>query len=47
MPTGEGKSLLFQLPMYISLRGLTIIVVPLVALRYDMMVRYAAIGVTA
>jgi len=47
MPTGEGKSLLFQLPAYISPRGLTIVVVPLVALRYDMMVRCAAIGVTA
>lgn len=47
MPTGEGKSLLFQLPAYISPRGLTIVVVPLVALRYDMMIRCAAIGVTA
>jgi superfamily II DNA helicase RecQ len=47
MPTGEGKSLLFQLPAYISPRGLTIVVVPLVALRYDMMVRCAAIGITA
>lgn len=47
MPTGEGKSLLFQLPAYISPRGLTIVVVPLVALRYDMMIRCAAIGVRA
>lgn len=47
MPTGEGKSLLFQLPAYISPRGLTIVVVPLVALRYDMMVRCADIGVRA
>jgi superfamily II DNA helicase RecQ len=47
MPTGEGKSLLFQLPMYISPRGLTIVVVLLVALQYDIIVRCAAIGVIA
>jgi superfamily II DNA helicase RecQ len=47
MPTGEGKSLLFQLPAYISPRGLTVVVVPLVALRYDMMIRCAEIGVRA
>jgi superfamily II DNA helicase RecQ len=42
MPTGEGKSLLFQLPAYISPRGLTIVVVPLVALRYGLGARRSA-----
>lgn len=47
MLTGEGKSLLFQLPAYISLRRLTIVVVLLVALQYNMMARCAEISVRA
>ncbi|CAG8059412.1 unnamed protein product, partial [Penicillium salamii] len=35
MPTGGGKSLLFQLPAWIS-KGLTVVVVPLVALRKEL-----------
>jgi superfamily II DNA helicase RecQ len=37
MPTGEVRSLLFQLAAYISLRGSTVVVVSLVALRYEIL----------
>lgn len=47
IPASEGKSLLFQLPAYISPRSLTIVVVLLVVLQYDMMIKCAAIGVIA
>jgi superfamily II DNA helicase RecQ len=36
MPTGGGKSLLFMLPVAASRDGVTIVIVPMVALRQDM-----------
>jgi superfamily II DNA helicase RecQ len=36
MPTGGGKSLLFMLPAAASRDGVTIVIVPMVALRQDM-----------
>jgi len=36
MPTGGGKSLLFMLPVAASWDGVTIVIVPMVALRQDM-----------
>jgi superfamily II DNA helicase RecQ len=36
MPTGGGKSLLFMLPAAASWHGVTIVIVPMVALRQDM-----------
>jgi superfamily II DNA helicase RecQ len=36
MPTGGGKSLLFMLPVAASRDGVTIVIVPIVALRQDM-----------
>jgi superfamily II DNA helicase RecQ len=35
MPTGGGKSLLFMLPAAASRDGVTIVIVPMVALRQD------------
>ena len=37
MQVGGGKSLLFQLPVWLDSSAITIVVVPLVALRTDMM----------
>ncbi|KAL6155691.1 hypothetical protein ACJBU6_05895 [Exserohilum turcicum] len=45
MGTGAGKSVLFMLPAMVS-SGLTIVVVPLVALRYDMKERCTKLGIT-
>jgi hypothetical protein len=39
MPTGSGKSMLFMLLAFVQVRGVTILVVPLKALRADMVVR--------
>jgi superfamily II DNA helicase RecQ len=39
MPTGSGKSVLFMLPAFVQVGGVTIVVVPLKALRADMVVR--------
>jgi superfamily II DNA helicase RecQ len=45
MPTGGGKSLLFMLPAWISPRGVTVVVVPLIALRGDMLHRCRQLGI--
>lgn len=45
MPTGGGKSLLFQLPAWIS-KGLTVVVVPLVALRKELYDRCTTLGIS-
>jgi superfamily II DNA helicase RecQ len=37
MPTGAGKSMLFMLPAWAEQGGTTVVVVPLIALRGDMM----------
>jgi superfamily II DNA helicase RecQ len=39
MPTGGGKSLLFMLPAWAEQGGTTVVVIPLIALRGDMMQR--------
>ncbi|KAI3144663.1 hypothetical protein CBS147317_9724 [Penicillium roqueforti] len=44
MPTGGGKSLLFQLPAWIT-KGLTVVVVPLVALRKELQERCTNLGI--
>jgi superfamily II DNA helicase RecQ len=43
MPTGSGKSMLFMLPAFVQAGGVTIVVVPLKAIRADMMVRCGAV----
>jgi len=45
MPTGGGKSMLFMLPAYVG-GGLTVVVVPLVALRGDVQRRCAQAGIS-
>ena len=45
MPTGGGKSLLFQLPAWIS-KGLTVVVVPLIALRKELQKRCTSLGIS-
>lgn len=45
MPTGGGKSLLFQLPAWIS-KGLTVVVVPLIALRKELQRRCTSLGIS-
>jgi hypothetical protein len=45
MPTGAGKSVSFQLPAWVEPGGVTIVVVPLKALRADMMHRCEQIGI--
>ena len=47
MPTGEGKSLLFQLPAFIAPSGMTIVVVPLIELRRDKIRRCEQVGIVA
>ncbi|OGE46603.1 hypothetical protein PENARI_c169G02057, partial [Penicillium arizonense] len=46
IPTGGGKSLLFMLPAWISPRGVTVVVVPLIALRGDMVHRCRQLGIS-
>jgi superfamily II DNA or RNA helicase len=45
MPTGTGKSILFMLPAWIEPGGTTILVVPLIALRQDLVQRCKASGI--
>jgi superfamily II DNA helicase RecQ len=46
MGTGGGKSVLFMLPASVS-SGVTVVVVPLVALRFDMKERCEALGIVS
>src|ERR671921_368519 len=46
MPTGSGKSLIYQLPS-LMLPGLTIVVSPLIALMKDQQDKLSAVGVDA
>jgi superfamily II DNA helicase RecQ len=46
MPTGGGKSLLFMLPAWAEQGGTTVVVVPLIALRGDMMRRCQWLGIS-
>ena len=45
MPTGAGKSMLFMLPAWVEQGGTTVVVVPLIALRGDMMRRCKKLGI--
>lgn len=45
MPTGGGKSLLFMLPAWAEQGGTTVVVIPLIALRGDMMRRCKSLGI--
>jgi superfamily II DNA helicase RecQ len=45
MPTGSGKSVLFMLPAWVEPGGVSIVVVPLKALRKDMVHRCEQIGI--
>jgi superfamily II DNA helicase RecQ len=46
MLTGAGKSLLFMLPAWVEQGGTTVVVVPLIALRGDMMRRCKKLGIS-
>ena len=46
MPTGTGKSVLFMLPAWAESGGTTVVLVPLIALRYDMQRRCHALGIS-
>ena len=45
MPTGAGKSVLFMLPAFVQVGGVSIVVVPLKALRADMVVRCRKVNI--
>lgn len=45
MPTGAGKSMLFMLPAWAERGGTTVVVVPLISLRGDMMQRCKTLGI--
>jgi replicative superfamily II helicase len=46
LPTGCGKSLLFQLPAMVERRKMTVVVLPLISLTKDMMQRCTAQGIS-
>ena len=46
MPTGAGKSMLFMLPAWAEQGGTTVVVVPLISLRGDMMRRCKELGIS-
>ena len=46
MPTGAGKSMLFMLPAWAEQGGTTVVIVPLIALRGDMMRRCKKLGIS-
>ena len=46
MPTGAGKSMLFMLPAWEEQGGTTVVIVPLIALRRDMMRRCKILGIS-
>jgi hypothetical protein len=46
LPTGCGKSLLFQLPAFVEQRKMTVVVLPLISLTKDMMQRCTAQGIS-
>jgi superfamily II DNA helicase RecQ len=45
MPTGSGKSILFMLPAFVQVGGVTIIMVPLKALRADIVMRCGELNI--
>ena len=45
LPTGAGKSLLFMLPCTLPEAGITVLVVPLISLRLDLIRRLDALGI--
>ena len=47
MRTGGGKSLMFMLPAFCSVGGVTVVVVPLISLRSDLERRCKEIGLNA
>jgi superfamily II DNA helicase RecQ len=46
MPTRAGKSLLFMLPAWAEQGGITVVVVPLIALQGDIMRRCTKLGIS-
>ena len=46
LPTGGGKSLLFQAPSVLSGAGVTVVILPLVALRQDLKAKCKALGLS-
>ena len=46
MPTGGGKSMLFMLPVWVSRGGMTVVVLPLISLRWDMQRRCQELGIS-
>jgi superfamily II DNA helicase RecQ len=46
MPTGAGKSMLFMLPAWAEQGGTTVVVLPLIALRGDIMRRCRKLGIS-
>ena len=45
MPTGSKKSILFILPAFYGVGGVTIVVVPLIVLKQDLRRRCQAVGI--